>query len=200
MKTKNKIAFALITIMALAFTACGEADSAGDASPGYEPSTEKVLTVTGDNGESKYSEADLMDLGFETVTYSGRNKEGDNKRQIKEYTGTDLNVLLEHAGYDSAKTITITCSDGYTRDYDMDTLNSLYAFESEEDGAPSEPVIPMLVFAHDGDKIGNDEKYSAEAGSPVRLIFGQEDFDASDSKDFNMQGWASYVQSIKVTD
>ena len=32
----------------------------------------------------------------------------------------------------------------------------------------------------------------------IRLVYGQEDYDSPETKDFNMQGWASWIEKIEV--
>lgn len=160
-----------------------------------------VLTITGYEGEEReYSLSALESLGTETLKYSGRNKENNNQRQVREYTGVKLEAVLKAAGYGKrveGQTLKVTCSDGYTREYELESLQSLYFFDGEE-ATEGDPVPPMLAIIKEGDSLGNDKSYSEAAGSPLRLIYGQADYDSEYTKDFNMQGWASYVERIEV--
>lgn len=79
----------------------------------------------------------------------------------------------------------VICSDGYSREYETEDLSGLYAFADEEDteGTKVEPIL--AIEEKDGEKI-------------IRLVYGQEDYDSPETKDFNMQGWASWIEKIEV--
>ena len=158
-----------------------------------------ILTVSGvDGGEISFSSADLEALGSETYTYSMRNKENNNARQFETYTGIPLTTLLTAAGWDGATdTIRISCSDGYNGKYSISEINSLYTFDSETDTSGSS-VPAMLAFLSEGDSLGKGNTYSSADGAPLRLVYGQADYDCAEMKDFNTQGWGYYVCRIEI--
>ena len=201
MKRKSQFIAALLLVFALLLSGCGDGSGDSQTQAGDKAASgETVLTISGYNGDEKtYTYGELEALGMVTHSYSGRNKENNNERQIREYTGVPLKTLLEDAGYGKEKeTIKVVCSDGYTREYGTDSLSDLYFYDGEtaEKGEPVETILAML---RDGDNMGNDTVYKTEDGSPLRLVFGQTDYDSEYTKDFNMQGWASYVEKIEVS-
>lgn len=204
-KKYRKILVALLaafTMMAVAGCGGGSESGGNEATlpEGYEPGTEKILTVaTADGTETEYSEADLVDMGMVEYQYSGRNKEQSNERQIRTYMGVALDTLFDAAGADEVTSFIVVCSDGYTREYDMATLSDLYFFENNDDGTEGQSVPPMLALLQAGEEMGNDKTYDPKDGNPLRLVFGQESYDSSETMDFNMQGWANYVERIEIT-
>lgn len=189
---------AVLAVAVLLLTGCGADGGAGKT--GYSEPEKVILTITGDKEKQSYSFADLEQLGLETFSYSGRNKENNNARQIREYTGIPLEVLLKDAGYSAeGASVTIRCSDGYSREYELDSLKELYFFEDEK-AETGRKVPPMLAVIGEGEPMGNEKTYHEKDGSPLRFIFGQADYDSAYAKDFNMQGWASYVEEIEVSE
>lgn len=193
----------LIAVLTLAFmlllSGCGSGQS--EKQTGDETSQgEAVLTVSGYQGEDKsYTYEDLESLGIKTYSYSGRNKENNNERQVREYSGVSLKEVLEDAGYGKeGENLKVVCSDGYAREYEADSLYDLYFYDGEK-AEKGEIVEPILAMMKDGDEMGNDKTYKKEDGSPLRLVFGQTDYDSEYTKDFNMQGWAAYVERIEVS-
>lgn len=201
MKRKSQFIAALLLVFALLLSGCGGSQQDTQNQTGDKAASgETVLTISGYNGDEKtYTYGDLEAMGMDTYSYSGRNKENNNERQIREYTGVPLKTLLEDAGYGKeGETIKVICSDGYTREYGTDSLYDLYFYDGEE-AEKGEPVETILAMMQDGDDMGNDNVYKTEDGSPLRLVFGQTDYDSEYTKDFNMQGWASYVEKIEVS-
>lgn len=206
MKKRTISIVILVLIAVLMLGGCGGSGSGDGSKQAAEApsaaagnSTEKILTVCGYGGkETTYSLADLDNLGMETVKFSGRNKENNNERQVREYTGVGLKKLLEDAGYGKdGEIIKVTCSDGYAREYETDSLYGLCFFDGEK-AEKGKNVEPLLAVIREGESIGNDKTYSEKDGSPLRLIYGQAEYDSDYTKDFNMQGWASYVEKIEV--
>lgn len=140
-----------------------------------------VLTVYDKNGKAvcRYTKKKLSSLGTVTRTYSGRDKKAKNKRQIKSYTGVDLEKLLKASGVGTAKEIKVVCDDQYTCEYNLSEIKNLYAFKSVKGSARSK-VAPMI--------------YVKER----RILIGQEDYDSNYTKDFNMQKWAKGIHKIEV--
>ncbi len=196
-------AIALLLAMLLILGGCGGSENdatkgAAEESASSQADSSPVLTISSDKGETVYTLAELQALGMETHQYSGRNKEQNNERQVREYTGVLLEKLLKDAGIKTEGAILkVTCSDGYAREYEMDNLSELYFFDGE-DAKKGEAVPPMLAVISEGDNMGNDKIYHKTDGSPLRLVYGQADYDSDYTKDFNMQGWACYVETIEV--
>ncbi|MGI6721134.1 MAG: molybdopterin-dependent oxidoreductase [Anaerovoracaceae bacterium] len=200
---KKKI-FAVILCLVVAFSlvACGSSSNdkaQDDGSQKAGNASKATLTITGDQGDHGYSLADLKAMKQETHDYSGRNKTHGNKRFTSRYTGVDLKTLLSDAGYGDAKEIKVSCSDGYSREYDVDSLYGLYYFP-DENTAKGEKVPPMIAIVKKGTRMGSNKDFNPDKGTPLRLVYGQEDFDSKDTMDFNMQGWAAYVKKIEVED
>lgn len=195
----KKLCLLLIcTLVICCFTACGDSQnqetSAADV-PAYTVDEQATtLTIAGAGHDTAvYTAEELEDLGTVTLTYSGRNKKVQNARQFKTFTGVELSKVLEEAGFASDDAILkITCSDGYTREYEVDDLYELYTFESNENDNKTE-IVPMIAIQE-----GMNEK-GVEYPSPFKLVYGQADYDTSESMDFNMQGWATFVQYIEVS-
>lgn len=203
MKKRNHLIAILVLITALLLGSCSGGDkeqATKSTAADQEGGTKTILTISGYSGkETAYSQNDLEKLGTETLKFSGRNKENNNERQVREYTGVALKKLLKDAGFGKAgETIKVTCSDGYTREYEADSLYELYCFDGQK-AEKGKKVEPLLAIIQDGESIGNDKTYSAKDGSPLRLVYGQTDYDSDYTKDFNMQGWASYVEKIEVS-
>ncbi|MDO4545919.1 MAG: molybdopterin-dependent oxidoreductase, partial [Bacillota bacterium] len=183
LKMKKTLVLLLCIIMAFAFAACGGSEEeAADADQGYTVDAEATtLTIAGnDQEEVVYTAEDLQAMDTVTNTYSGRNKKVENARQFETYTGVEVNELLKDAGFDPEGAIlTVTCSDGYTKDYAVADLYGLYAFTDNETDNKAEVVPIFAVIEPEAD---------AEFPSPFRLIFGQADYDNNEQQDFNMQG------------
>lgn len=193
--------FIVFLLLAAMLTGCGgdQGQKQTQTTEAAEGNTEYVLTISGSEGEKTYTVPELEQLGLETHSYSGRNKENNNERQVREYTGISLTKLLKDAGYSAeSETIKVICSDGYSREYELSSLLDLYFFDGEK-AKKGEKVEPMLAVITEGESMGNDKTYKSSEGSPLRLVFGQADYDSSYTMDFNMQGWASYVEKIEVT-
>jgi len=187
-KMKKILAASLCIIIALAFSACGSGDSNQSENKGSEKEkSEAALVITGYNDDkTEFSLEDIEKMGTETYIFSGRDKKAENERQIQEFKGVPLKEVLEAAGYGKAGEIMkVICSDGYSREYEIDDLFGLYAFADEEDteGTTIDPIL--AIEEKDGKKI-------------IRLVYGQEDYDSPETKDFNMQGWASWIEKIEV--
>jgi|GEM_PF-1773267 len=141
---------------------------------------------------------DLKNLGTNTYIYSGRNKEKANERQYFEYTGVLLEKILKSAGWDGkSDTMRLTCSDGYSGKYRISEINGYLSFVDAADETGS-TVPAMLGFLNEGDSLGNDRYYDSSKGLPLRLIYGQADYDSEWAKDFNMQGWAFGISEIEI--
>ncbi|MEG0829430.1 MAG: hypothetical protein RSD88_02225 [Anaerovoracaceae bacterium] len=192
----------ILLIFTLALMGCGGDTGNKTANKmGTQPGddTKVILTIKGSQKEKTFTEADLVALGTQTRQYSGRNKEKNNTRQVRKYTGVDVKTLLKSVGYgEKDEIINVVCSDGFAKDYAVEDLEKLLSFKDEKE-AEGEVVAPMLAIIQEGDYMGNDKEYKKADGSPLRLVYGQEDYDSEYTKDFNMQGWASYVKEIKVT-
>jgi len=187
-KIKRIMAASLCIIIALAFSACGSGDSnESDNNGSGKEKSEAALVITGYNDDkTEFSLEDIEEMGTETYIFSGRDKKAGNERQIQEFKGVPLAEVLEAAGYGkSGETMKVICSDGYSREYETEDLSGLYAFADEEDteGTKVEPIL--AIEEKDGEKI-------------IRLVYGQEDYDSPETKDFNMQGWASWIEKIEV--
>lgn len=200
MKKKLYLIVALILIVVFVLASCGSSQEETKPSVQGTSADGVILTVSGYNqGEKNYTYEDLENLGVVTYSYSGRNKENNNERQIGEHTGVLLKTLLEDAGYGKEEeTVKFVCSDGYTRDYETEDLYDRYFYENENT-EKGKSVQPLLELMKEGADLGNGEKYEKEDGSPLRLVFGQMDYDSEYTKDFNMQGWAAYVERIEVS-
>jgi len=187
-KIKKILAASLCIIIALAFSACGGSESnESDNNGSGKEKSEAALVITGYNDDkTEFSLEDIEEMGMEKYIFSGRDKKADNGRQIQEFTGVPLKEVLEAAGYGATGEIMkVICSDGYSREYEIDDLFGLYAYADEEDteGVKVDPIL--AIEEKDGEKI-------------IRLVYGQEDYDAPETKDFNMQGWASWIEKIEV--
>lgn len=200
MKKKTYLAAILLLAFVLMISGCTSGQKEAAKTQDSADTGETVLQICGYNGDEKtYTLGQLEDLGTETLSYSGRNKENNNQRQIRKYTGVPLKSVLEDAGYGKkGEKIKVICSDGYAREYEADSLYELY-FYNGESAEKGEPVPAILALLQDGDDMGNKKVYKKEDGSPLRLVFGQTDYDSEYTKDFNMQGWASYVEKIEVS-
>lgn len=198
MNTKKLTAFILTLVMIFSFASCGDSGSKNENTDVPVNDTETILTVTGYKDETTFSLSDLKKTGIKEYTFSGRNKENNNERQIRKYSGIELKTVLQNAGYsDDNDTILITCGDGYSREYALKDLNNLYYYK-DKTTEKGELVPPILAVMDEGEDLGNDSKYDSKSGSPLRFVFGQTDYDSDYTKDFNMQGWASYVEKIEV--
>lgn len=165
-----------------------------------EEKQEGILTIKGSGVSNSItlSMSELNDLGVETYTYSGRSKENDNKRQSISCTGIPVIKILEKAGWNGkANTLKITCSDGYTGKYKISEINGFLAFSDDKD-VKGKVVPAMLSILQEGQDLGKGVTYKASNGSPLRLVYGQEDYDTEEMKDFNMQGWGFYVKELEV--
>mgnify|MGYP003814274289 CR=1 FL=1 len=200
---KKILAVMICIILALSAAACGSQNSkstSSDSSSSDKSSgTEKILVITaaGSDTEYKMSLNDIEKTGTETCTYSGRNKTNNNERIVKEYTGVDLKKLFAKAGFDNVKTFKVICCDGYTREYELDKLYDLYTFK-DNDAKKGTKVGPMLAIVDSDDESSKDDSFDTEDGTPLRIVYGQESYDSDETKDFNMQGWASYVKKIEI--
>lgn len=195
----KKLCLLLIcALMICSFTACGssqtEESSASDVPAYAVDENATTLTVAGaDRDTVVYTTEDLEKMGTVTLQYSGRNKEVQDARQFNTYTGVELNTLLQNAGFETENAvIKITCSDGYTREYDVEDLYGLYTYESNDNDNKTE-IVPMIAIQE------NMSEKGMEYPSPFKLVFGQADYDNSESMDFNMQGWATFIQYIEVS-
>lgn len=203
MKNKRVIIAVCMLLLAFLLAGCGGSDESRKSSEettAAQPDSGKViLTVSGYHGkDTTFTQSQLLKLGESTCEYSGRNKEKNNQRQIRAYTGIELNKVLKAAGYGQGKEIIkVTCSDGYTREYEVDSLYDLYTFDSDK-AEKGKKIAPMLAMIKDGEPMGNGKTYKPGDGSPLRLVYGQTDYDSQYTKDFNMQGWASFVEKIEV--
>lgn len=165
------------------------------------PKTKEYLTVKGDgvNRTLYLTYDDLNSLKTLKVTYSGRNKENNNARQYRKCTGVNIVTLINLAGWNgSANTIKITCSDGYTKKYDISDLDNNYVSFANDSDSEGYWVPAMIALLSDGTSLGNSSNYKSSDGAPFRLVFGQEIGDSDASKSFNMQGWANYVKTIEI--
>lgn len=190
---KKIIGAALCVMLVFSMSACGTSGSgasSGSASAGSSASqssssasSKAVLKVYDKSGNEvkAYTKKEFSALETVTRTYSGRNKKDKNKRQIVKYKGVDLKAFMKDAGIADAKDIRVTCDDDYANEYNIDDLYDLYAFKSEK-GSEKSKVDPMITI------------------KGRRLVIGQADYDASDTKDFNMQNWARGICKIEVED
>lgn len=200
-KTMKKILTLIICLVVL-FTAasCGNKDTNTQTGAGEKtPSADVILQIQNESGNQmvQMSLDDIKKLGTVTLQYSGRSKEQNNKRDIEEYTGVPLEKLLEKEGFNDVKVIRVVCSDGYTKEYELDKLNSLYAFKNDSDTKGTK-VESMLAIVDNKELTSKDSQFDPADGTPLRLVFGQESYDTKETKDFNMQGWASFVETIVV--
>lgn len=196
---KKLLTILLAFIMIFSFAACGGSDAQepADASGVQEyvvDENAETLTVAGAGHEAVvFAAEDLEKLGTVTLDYSGRNKEVQNARQFFTYTGVELNKVLEAAGFETDDAIIkVTCSDGYTREYEVEDLYGLYTFESNENDNKTE-VVPIIAIQE------NMTEKGMEYPSPFKLVYGQADYDTQDAQDFNMQGWMTFIQYIEVS-
>lgn len=178
---RKVLALLMCVLVALAVAGCGagSSNSSGSSST-QKPGKDTVIAVYDAGGKltAQFMQKDLEKLDTVTKCYSGRNKKAGNKRQIRKYTGVDLKTFLKKAGIGSAENIKVTCDDEYTKEYTVADLYDLYAFDSNSDSAAKKKVDPMITI------------------KDRQLICGQADYDAADSKDFNMQNWASGICRI----
>ncbi len=189
---KNRWILACLCL-SLLLTACGGGKKESEEHTEYaiDPQTESLTIAGAEGSPAVYTRADLEKLGLETRTYSARGKEKKNARQFLEFSGVDLDTLLEDAGYSTKGVfMKVFCSDGYVREYDVEELFDRYVYEDNASGE-KKPAAPMIALA--------DDEKGWEYPSPFRLVYGQADYDTGQSMDFNMQGWASYVQYIEVS-
>lgn len=194
---KKIIALLLTVIMIIAMTACGsqepdEGEAAKDTMEYTVDEQAVELTIMGEgNDDVVYTADDFEKMGLTENAYSGRNKKVLDARQFMTFEGIEVNELLKAAGYETeGAKLTVICSDGYTKEYDVaKDLYGKYTFADNETDNKTE-VVPMIALV-------NDEE--AEYPAPFKLVFGQADYDNNESQDFNMQGWLSYIQCIKVT-
>lgn len=190
---KKILGAALCVMLIFSMSACGTSgagSSSGSASPGStssqvssDSSSKAVLKVYDKSGNEvkAYTKKEFSALKTVTRTYSGRNKKDKNKRQIVKYKGVDLKVFMKDAGIADAKDIMVTCDDDYTNEYNVSDLYDLYAFKTEK-GSSKSKVSPMITIKE------------------RRLVMGQADYDADDTKDFNMQNWARGICKVEVKD
>ena len=161
-----------------------------------------VLTVKAYDidGKKTFTLDEYESIGKETHEYSGRNKEQNNERQIREYTGVELKKIFEAAGHktDDNDIIRIISSDGYTTEFVLNERYGLLAYKDNQATEGTE-VPPMLAIIKEGEYMGNDKEYDPKEGTPLRFVYGQADYDSDTMKDFNMQNWASYVKEIQIT-
>ena len=186
---KKRIVLLLSLIMLMLFAGCG----AKEELPEYEidPAATTLTVVTAGKDPVILTAEDVEAMGVMTNDYSGRNKTVKNARVFSTYKGVDLRTFLEEAGFKSKDAIIkVVCGDGYTREYEVDDLYGLYSFESNNNNDCKE-VNPMIAFKERED--GDDYP------SPFKLVYGQKDYDTNDTQDFNMQGWATYIQYIEVS-
>lgn len=190
---KRLLVLTISLVMVLTMAACESGDKDNKSKfPEYKIDPQAItLTVEGQNGEKKvFTEEELKKLGTETHSYSGRNKSVENARQFFTYEGVDLKKVLKAAGLKpEGAGIKVLCADGYTREYQVDELYDLYYFPNNETD-DKEKVTPMIALV----PADGSEKYP----SPFKMVHGQEDYDTATTMDFNMQGWASYMQYIQV--
>ncbi len=159
-----------------------------------------ALTIAGKGlaSEVTFSLKEIEKIGIESYTYSFRNKENNNARQTATYSGVPLTALLEAAGWDGkSDKIRISCSDGYTGKYSIEEIDAFYAFKGENDTAGT-AVPAMIAVLSEGDPLGKGKTYSAKDGAPLRLVYGQADYDCDEMKDFNTQGWGFYLCKIEI--
>lgn len=197
---KKILSVLLVIVMAFSMAACADNDvQSGDEQDNrqMEYTTDvnaTTLTIMGTNNETVVFDAsDLENMGTITVTYSGRNKVVQNARQFETFTGVPLETVFDEAGFPVENaTMKVICSDGYTREYDVEDLFGLYAFTDNESDDKTE-VVPIIAIVD----AGEDSEYPA----PFRLVYGQEDYDTytNETQDYNTQGWASYIQCIQVS-
>lgn len=194
MKKVTKILLCFLLVFTL--TACQGGTSGKEENnelPAYTVDPQAVtLTVAGTGAETiVYTAEDLAKLGTVTYSYSGRNKQVENARQFFEFTGVELSKVLKASGFDIEDVnIKVVCGDNYTREYSVEDLYELYTYEDNETDNKEE-VLPMIAILEPSDE--------AEYPSPFKLIYGQEDWDTLSAQDFNMQGWATYIQYIEIT-
>lgn len=186
---KKKLTLLLSLVLMVLLMACGGSKEV----PEYDidPEATTLTVVTAGKDPVVLTKEDVEAMGVMTIDYSGRNKTVENARVFSTYTGVDLKTFLEKAGFRSEDAIIkVVCGDGYTREYEVDDLYGLYSFKSNKDNDCQE-VNPMIAFTEreDGD----------EYPSPFKIVYGQKDYDTNDTQDFNMQGWATYIQYIEVS-
>lgn len=192
---KRLIAIVMAAVLIMGIAACSSTDNkdTGSQYPDYTiDESATTLTIEGKGKEPVVlTVEDFEKIGLEERTYSGRNKQVENARQFLTYTGVDLDELLEYAGYKTeGANLYVVCSDGYTREYDLDDLHDLYVFGSNENDNKEE-IEPMIAVLKDDPE--------SEYPCPFKLVFGQASYDTLKSQDFNMQGWLYYLQYIYVS-
>ena len=189
----------MVAVMVASVAGCSSGSSSDkDADkektyPEYEiDESATTLTIEGEGQETVVLMVeDFQKLDQIERTYSGRNKQVENARQFLTYTGVDLDDLLEYAGYETEGAILyVMCSDGYTREYDLDDLHNLYAFSSNDNDEKTE-IAPMIALL--------EEDVESEYPCPFKLVYGQASYDTLKTQDFNMQGWLYYLQYIYVS-
>lgn len=184
-------------IIPVAATVSGDSSAASDSSGTSSdsetsnkyssvPTGDSYLTVKGSglNDTIYLTYDDLESMGTVTITYTGRNKENDNKRQYLKFTGVNLASILNASGWNgTGTTMKVVCSDGYTKKYELSEIMEDYvSFLDDEDTQGY--WVPAIVALVDEDTF--------------RLVFGQEDSDADTTMSFNMQGWANHLLSIEI--
>jgi hypothetical protein len=191
-------ALLLTVVLAAALAGCSGSRHAEAGSA--EKTADTVLTIEEEGGGNAvyYSVKELKEVGTVTRTYSGRSKSSKGKRTTVKYTGVDLRTLLDKSGCEDAETIKVSCSDGYTREYQLENLDNLYCFKGS--GSEKEKVKPMIAIVKKGTRLGNNRNFDPNDGTPLRLVCGQAEYDSDESMDFNMQNWAGYVETIEVED
>lgn len=195
---KKIITLLLGVMMIMAMSSCGDSGQPSEVPEknSMEYTIDKgavTLTIMGeDKDEVVYTAEDLKNMGLESRDYSGRNKKVQDARQFMSFDGIEVKKLLKEAGYETdGATISVICSDGYTKEYNVDSdLYGKYTYKDNETN-DKEEVVPMIAVVEDDGE--------AEYPAPFKLVFGQADYDDNESQDFNMQGWLSYIQCIKVT-
>lgn len=160
-------------------------DDSEDDSPYLTVSGSKVAETV------KFSLNEMKNMDLQTIIYTGRNKQYNNERQTIKIKGVALADILDEAGMKSgATTLKVICSDGYIKVYDLQSLlEDAYSYADSESGE----LVPTVVAIKEGGSY-----YDAGEGNPFRLVMGQADYDSDETKDFNMQNWAKYLEEIVI--
>lgn len=193
MKRFIVILMSAVLVMGMAACSSEESKDTGKSYPDYTiDENATTLTIEGEGKDPVVlTVEDFEKIGLEERTYSGRNKQVENARQFLTYSGVDLDELLEYAGFKTeGAELYVVCSDGYTREYELDELHELYAYSSNENDN-KELIAPMIAILEDDPE--------SEYPCPFKLVYGQESYDTLKSQDFNMQGWLYYIQYIYVS-
>lgn len=198
---KRILTIVICIVMAVIAIACGNGSDNSQEQTGTDSGTngKVILEIQGEDSSQtcQMSLADIKKIGTTTIQYSARSKEENNKRIIEKYTGVELSKIFAKAGFQDVKIFKVICSDGYTKEYEMDQLNDLYAFKNDTD-TKGKKVKPILAIVKNEELSSKDADFDSADGTPLRLVFGQESYDTKETKDFNMQGWASFVETIVV--